>query len=272
MEEMNSSVVQNADNAKQTTVIAEKAAKDAHEGGKAVTETVQAMKSIADKIDIIEEIARQTNMLALNAAIEAARAGAHGKGFAVVASEVRKLAERSQTAAKEISGLSTNSVEIAEKAGKLIEDIVPGIQKTAELVHEISAFSNEQTNGIEQVTKAVQQLEKVIQQNAGATEEMASTSKELSDQAENLQEAAAFFKMDEQFGEAGRSRARHAAEAVPAQPKQRRHIGALHASSKPSAKGKGNGNGKAGLHTGKAAPAKGGLSLDLADDSQFERY
>ena len=196
MEEMNSTVAQNADNARETASIADKAASDALEGGKSVEETVQAMKSIADKIGIIEEIARQTNMLALNAAIEAARAGEHGKGFAVVAAEVRKLAERSQTAAKEIGDMSTSSVEVAEKAGSLIAEIVPGIQKTAELVQEINASSAEQSDGIQQVTKAIEQLDQIIQQSASATEEMASTSEELASQAENLREAAAFFKVD----------------------------------------------------------------------------
>jgi len=196
MEEMASNIKQNADNAQQTEKIALKAAQDAREGGKAVAETVGAMKEIAAKITIVEEIARQTNLLALNAAIEAARAGEHGKGFAVVASEVRKLAERSQTAAAEISKLSTSSVEVAEKAGEMLGRIVPDIQKTAELVQEINASSNEQNTGAEQINKAIQQLDQVIQQNASATEETASTSEELSSQSEQLLDAIGFFKID----------------------------------------------------------------------------
>jgi methyl-accepting chemotaxis protein len=195
MEQMSSNIKQNADNAQQTEKMALKAAGDAKEGGAAVTETVHAMKEIAGKIMIIEEIARQTNLLALNAAIEAARAGEHGKGFAVVASEVRKLAERSQTAAAEISKLSGSSVEVAAKAGEMLTKIVPDIQKTAELVQEINAASNEQNTGADQINKALQQLDQVIQQNASASEEMASTSEELSSQAEQLQSSIAFFKI-----------------------------------------------------------------------------
>jgi methyl-accepting chemotaxis protein len=166
------------------------------EGGHAVMEAVTAMKEIAGKISIIEEIARQTNLLALNAAIEAARAGEHGKGFAVVASEVRKLAERSQTAAAEISELSVRSTGVAEKAGEMLTKLVPDIQKTAELVQEISAATNEQNAGVEQINKAIQQLDQVIQQNAGASEEMASTAEELSSQAEQLESTIAFFKVN----------------------------------------------------------------------------
>ena len=198
MEEMTSSVQQNADNAKQTEKIASQAAEDTRTGGEAVARTVQAMKEVAEKISIIEEIARKTDLLALNAAVEAARAGEHGKGFAVVASEVRKLAERSQTAAAEISRLTADGVRTADGAGQLLARLVPDIQKTAELVREIAAASAEQSTGAAQVNKAVQQLDQVIQQNASASEEMASTSEELSSQAEVLQGAIAFFKMDDQ--------------------------------------------------------------------------
>ena len=196
MEEMTSSIRQNADNSGQTEKIAIKSAADAQEGGKAVTQTVTAMKEIAGKINIIEEIARQTNLLALNAAIEAARAGEHGKGFAVVASEVRKLAERSQHAAAEISQLSLSSVEVAERAGVMLGKMVPDIQKTAGLVQEISASCREQDTGAEQINKAMQQLDQVIQQNASAAEEMSATSEELSSQAEQLQGSISFFKTD----------------------------------------------------------------------------
>ncbi|MDD4616861.1 MAG: methyl-accepting chemotaxis protein [Alphaproteobacteria bacterium] len=214
MEEMSSAVKQNAENAQQTAAIATKSSKDAEEGGRAVAETVNAMRSIAEKIGIIEEIARQTNMLALNAAIEAARAGEHGKGFAVVAAEVRKLAERSQAAAKEISSVSTSSVEIAEKAGKLLENIVPGIQKTAGLVQEINASSNEQASGIGQVTKAIHQLDQVIQQASNSAEEMSSASGSLAEQSERLLKAATFFKVEGVSAEEPVARAASANGAV----------------------------------------------------------
>jgi methyl-accepting chemotaxis protein len=197
MEQMSSNIQQNADNSSRTRSLSLKAAKDAEESGKAVVQAVTAMKEIAGKITIIEEIARQTNLLALNAAIEAARAGEHGKGFAVVAAEVRKLAERSQHAAGEISVLSASSVDVAERAGEMLNKLVPDIQKTSELVQEITAASNEQNSGAEQINKAIQQLDQVIQQNAGATEEMASTSEELASQALQLNETISFFKINE---------------------------------------------------------------------------
>jgi methyl-accepting chemotaxis protein len=196
IEEMNATIRQNADNAMQTEKIALKSASDAQESGKAVSQTVAAMKDIAQKISIIEEIARQTNLLALNAAIEAARAGEHGKGFAVVASEVRKLAERSQSAAGEISQLSSSSVQIAEQAGAMLAKLVPDIQKTAELVQEITASSKEQSGGADQINGAIQQLNQVVQQNAGAAEEMASTAEELASQADQLQATISFFKVN----------------------------------------------------------------------------
>jgi methyl-accepting chemotaxis protein len=197
MEQMAASVDQNADNARQTDKIASKAAEDAKAGGEAVARTVQAMREVADKITIIQEISRKTDLLALNAAVEAARAGEHGRGFAVVASEVRKLAERSQTAAAEINRLTAGGVRTAEGAGELLAKVVPDIQKTAELVREIAAASAEQSTGTAQVNKAIQQLDQVIQQNSAAAEELASTAEELSSQAEVLQSAIAFFHVDQ---------------------------------------------------------------------------
>jgi methyl-accepting chemotaxis protein len=197
VEEMNATIKQNAENATQTGKIARQSSADAQESGGAVTDAVRAMKQIAGKIGIIEEIARQTNLLALNAAIEAARAGAAGKGFAVVAAEVRKLAERSQVAAGEIGQLSSASVDIAERAGSMLAKLVPDIKKTAELVQEISAASREQAGGADQINGAIQQLNRVVQQNAGAAEEMSTMSEELTAQAEQLQAAMGFFKLNE---------------------------------------------------------------------------
>ncbi len=259
IEEMSSNIRQNADNALQTEKIAIKSSTDAQEGGKAVMQTVSAMKEIAGKISIIEEIARQTNLLALNAAIEAARAGEHGKGFAVVASEVRKLAERSQKAAGEISQLSSASVEVAERAGDMLTKMLPDIQKTAELVQEISAASKEQDTGAEQINKAIQQLDQVIQQNAGASEEMSSTAEELSSQAEQLQSIIAFFKVDTHgaSGLGGRSGAGRKAHGQP----RIAHINVAQDRREP------------------ARGTSGGASLQMSDlagsdelDQSFERY
>jgi methyl-accepting chemotaxis protein len=194
---MSASITQNSDNAKVTDNMATQTTKEAVDGGAAVSQTVTAMKQIASKIGIVDDIAYQTNLLALNAAIEAARAGEHGKGFAVVAAEVRKLAERSQEAAKEIGELAGNSVTTAERAGKLLDAIVPSIQKTSELVQEIAAASSEQSDSVTQIGGAMGQLSKATQQNASASEQLAATSEELSGQAEQLQQSIAFFNTGE---------------------------------------------------------------------------
>ncbi|MBI5057933.1 MAG: MCP four helix bundle domain-containing protein [Nitrospirae bacterium] len=252
MEQMASNIRQNADNSQQTAKISEKAALDAQESGRAVSEAVTAMKEIAGKISIIEEIARQTNLLALNAAIEAARAGEHGKGFAVVAAEVRKLAERSQTAAAEISQLSSTSTHVAEKAGEMLTKLVPDIQKTAELVQEISAASNEQNAGVEQINRAIQQLDTVIQQNAGASEEMSSTSEELASQAEQLQDSIAFFKTTDTESGTHRTASRVKKPAAKVKPLP---VKAASVKTAPAAK-----------------PAGVVLALDSHSDDEFEKY
>ena len=260
MEEMVSNIKQNADNAQQTDKIANKSATDAQESGKSVVEAVTAMREIASKISIIEEIARQTNLLALNAAIEAARAGEHGKGFAVVAAEVRKLAERSQKAAGEINQLSGTTVKVSEKAGEMLGKLVPDIQKTAELVQEITAASKEQDTGAEQINTALQQLEKVIQQNASASEEMASTTEELSSQSDQLVSALAFFRT----GDEGRSASARSAPAKPVR----------HAEPPVGKAAKPNGH---SAPLAKKAAAGAGVNLKLKDkaddlDKEFERY
>jgi len=206
---MAASVKQNADSANVTDGMATKAAKEALDGGDAVGKTVEAMKSIATKISIIDDIAYQTNLLALNAAIEAARAGEHGKGFAVVAAEVRKLAERSQVAAQEIGLLAGSSVKLAEQAGSVLTQMVPTINKTSELVQEISAASGEQAQGVSQITTAMGHLNSATQQNASASEELSATAEELSGQAAALQELMGFFQL------AGSTQARSSEAIVP---------------------------------------------------------
>ncbi len=195
VQQMVSNIQQNTENARNTEGIAVKAAKDAERSGTSISGALESMKSIAEKISIIEEIARQTNLLALNAAIEAARAGTHGKGFAVVAAEVRKLAERSGIAAAEISEISVQTLDISDEAGQMLQSLVPDIQRTAELVQEIVAASEEQSSGADQISKAVEQLDQVVQTNASAAEEMASTAEELASQAEMLQQSMAFFRL-----------------------------------------------------------------------------
>ncbi len=196
VEQMSASINQNAESAKLTEDMATKSSVEATEGGEAVRETVTAMKTIADKIGIIDDIAYQTNLLALNAAIEAARAGEHGRGFAVVAAEVRKLAERSQVASQEIGSVARGSVMLAERAGELLEQMLPSIKKTTDLVQEIAAASVEQSSGVAQINTAVSQLNQTTQQNASSSEELAATAEEMSAQAEQLQQTMAFFRID----------------------------------------------------------------------------
>ncbi|MBO3762315.1 methyl-accepting chemotaxis protein [Ciceribacter sp. L1K22] len=258
MEEMAANIKQNADNAAQTEKIARQSSTDAQASGEAVGRAVGAMRTIAEKISIVQEIARQTDLLALNAAVEAARAGEHGKGFAVVASEVRKLAERSQAAAAEISALSGETVTVATEAGEMLNRLVPDIRKTAELVSEISAACREQDIGASQINEAIQQLDKVTQQNASASEEMSATSEELAAQAEELQASIAFFRVDSSArAEPNHAEKLRATAAKMAQP-----------AKKP-----------ASTATRKPAPAKGakgkGFALDMSmggpdsDDADF---
>ncbi len=265
VEQMAANIKQNADNAGQTETIARKAAADAEQSGKAVGDAVAAMETIAEKILIVQEIARQTDLLALNAAVEAARAGEHGRGFAVVASEVRKLAERSQSAAQEISALSGSTVKAAQSAGEMLTHLVPDIQKTAALVAEISAASNEQNVGATQINAAIQQLDKVTQQNTSAAEEMSSTAEELAAQAEQLQAAIGYFRLDAGGGAlpgAEVAGARASAAAKPA----RNPVGDLRQKVAAAAPSMARSKPRSG----------GGFALDLGDasdplDAEFHR-
>ena len=274
IEEMTATIRQNADNAGQTERIASKSANDAKESGEAMRHTVNAMKNIADKISIIQEIARQTNLLSLNASIEAARAGEHGRGFAVVASEVQKLAERSQVAAGEISVLSGSSVEIAEKAGEMLGKLVPDIQKTAELVAEINAASSEQANGAQQINIAVQQLNSVVQQNASGAEELAATAEQLSAQTVYMQEAVNFLKTGEKNGAGNEVIKKPAQNLYHSNPHTILAHGDILHSKKAAANG-GNGNGKGNgthiLQNGKHNGSGVVINLGDSEDSDFER-
>ena len=256
LQEMAASVRQNADSANVTDGMATKAAKEAIEGGDAVTRTVDAMQDIAKKISIIDDIAYQTNLLALNAAIEAARAGEHGRGFAVVAAEVRKLAERSQVAAQEIGHLAGSSVNLAEKAGDLLKQMVPSINKTSELVQEISAASGEQSDGVAQITGAMEHLNGATQQNASAAEQLSATSEELSAQATQLQGLMAYFKLKDEDQGGGRHQEREA-RATPS--------AAARPTTMPRAV---QANGRVGMSTPNLAKASGGA----IDESHFAHF
>ena len=277
MEQMAANIKQNADNAGQTEKIARQSSKAAETSGEAVGRAVEAMRTIAEKITIVQEIARQTDLLALNAAVEAARAGEHGKGFAVVASEVRKLAERSQAAASEISTVSTQTVKAAQDAGEMLTRLVPDIKKTAELVAEISAACREQDTGAEQINQAIQQLDKVTQQNASASEQMSATSEQLAAQAEQLQSSIAYFRSGEHEATAAssgtaphRSTRRHGVTPVVAQTELNRSNGAYRRGNR------GNGTAKPNGHL--AVRESGGAALDLTigtgdgRDTEFTRY
>jgi methyl-accepting chemotaxis protein len=271
MEEMASNVKQNADNASQTEKIAAQSAKDAEASGAAVGRAVEAMQTIAEKITIVQEIARQTDLLALNAAVEAARAGEHGKGFAVVASEVRKLAERSQAAAAEIGTLSADTVKVAQEAGSMLSKLVPDIKKTAELVEEITAACREQDVGSAQINQAIQQLDKVGQQNASASEEVSSTSEELASQAEQLQSTIAYFRIENANAN---SNARAEAPVDRAVSQLRAKAASMSASiSVPERGGK---KPMAGKPARAAKAVNGGFSFAMADgdddrDADFQR-
>jgi methyl-accepting chemotaxis protein len=283
MEQMAANIKQNADSAAQTEKIARQSSADGKISGEAVARAVKAMQTIAEKITIVQEIARQTDLLALNAAVEAARAGEHGRGFAVVASEVRKLAERSQTAASEIATLSSQTVTAARDAGEMLIRLVPDIGRTAELVAEISAACREQDIGGEQVNQAIQQLDRVTQQNASASEQMSATSEELAAQSEQLRSSIAYFRLDTRdvgaMAEAARLVVRPAERASPVAARGTARPRAVMPASK--------------LATVRTAPARvvrgqelpgrrqdtdSGFTLDLAStgedqhDAEFEKY
>ncbi len=268
MEQMAANIKQNADNANQTEKIARQSATSAQISGEAVGRAVSAMQTIAEKITIVQEIARQTDLLALNAAVEAARAGEHGRGFAVVASEVRKLAERSQTAAAEISTMSSQTVKAAQEAGELLDRLVPDIKRTADLVSEISAACREQDIGGDQINQAIQQLDKVTQQNASASEQMSATSEELAAQSEQLQATIAYFRLDG-VGRTQRRQPEPSMAVAHVQPKRPTASARLKTVTRPAAP-------KPVL--ARAGKNGSGFALNLANgagdahDAEFEKY
>jgi len=277
MEQMSANIRQSADNAAQTEKIAQQASEGASESGKAVSEAVAAMKTIAGKITIIQEIARQTDLLALNAAVEAARAGSHGKGFAVVASEVRKLAERSQQAATEIGSLSGKTLEVSERAGEKLDALLPLIQRTSDLVAEISAATREQNIGAEQINQSIRELDQVVQQNATLASETATVSHNLTDQSGQMRSMIEYYKLTSNASpgaaaETAKAPKRKAAQSKPLAKSQSKSLARTPTKSTAPAGAAASASTAPPQSNGKASPE--GFDLDLwseeIPDSEFE--